>query len=229
MSIKRSVLLSILKLTRMGPIQRELVGKDARIPSQIVNEMLDGMSAEGLVQCRGDVIEASPEQRIQMAAHAIRLGADLEGVCKALTWTEFEEVATAAFRSNNFSARRGFRFRWAGRRWEIDVLGCREPLVVSVDCKHWRRGWRRSTIMRVVELQLERTRILADALPFLREGVGLIGWERASLIPVVLSLVPGPMKFHKNVPIVPILQLQNFLSELPAYANSLKHFTCTFG
>jgi hypothetical protein len=56
----------------------------------------------------------------------------------------------------------------------------------------------------------------------------VIHWRQATLIPVILSLVPGPLKFYNKVPIVPILQLQNFLNELPAHTISLTHFRAYF-
>lgn len=145
-----------------------------------------------------------------------------------LQWNEFENLAAGAFEANNFTVIKHFRFGWAGRRWEIDILGCKEPMVACVDCKHWRRGWRKSAIIRAVESQVERTQALTEVLPSLHKEVGLANWKRATLVPVVLSLVPGPSKFYTNVPIVPILQLQNFLNELPAHATSLTRFLASF-
>jgi hypothetical protein len=82
--------------------------------------------------------------------------------------------------------------------------------------------------MKAVEAQALRTKILADALLSLQREIGLVQWTQATLIPVVLSLVPGPLKFYNQVPIVPILQLQNFLNELPAHITSLTHFRVYF-
>jgi len=223
--IERNTLVQILKLTKEGPIRRELIGKEARIPQQDAKRTLKKISDTGLIQLRGETVEASPSQRVKIAIQAIRLGADLEGVCKALGWLEFENIAAMAFEYDGFTVKRRFRFKWTGRRWEIDVLGLREPLVVCADCKHWLHGWRRSAIEKAVELQVARTKTLADALPLLREKIELTNWKSATLIPAVLSLVPGPFKFHGGVPIVPILQLQNFLSELPAHVTSLAHFS----
>jgi len=223
MTVKRRVLLSLLKLTQEGPISRGLVSKDARVPAQVAEEILEKVSSEGLVQLRGKTVEASPNQRVKMAIHAVRLGADLERACGSLRWDEFESIAATAFLANNFAVTRRVRFTHAGRRWEIDVVGCREPIVACVDCKHWRHGWGRSASMKAVEAQIERTEAFARALPTQRE-LRLTGWRRAVLVPVILSLIPAPFKFYRNTPIVPILQLQSFLSELPAYTNKLKHF-----
>jgi len=228
MAFERNFLVSVLKLTRGGPIAKELVARDAGIPVQVADELLKKLCEAGLIQQRRRTIEASSNQRVKIAIHAINSGADFERVCKVLEWTEFENMAATAFEANNFDVRRRFRFRWARRRWEIDVLGCREPIIACVDCKHWSHGWRKSVIMKVVEAQALRAKVLADVLPSLQEEIGLVQWRQAILIPVVLSLVPGPLKFYNKVPIVPILQLQNFLNELPAHVTSLTHFFTYF-
>ncbi len=223
MTIERTVLLSLLKLTQEGPISKGLVSKDARVPVQVADEMLEKICREGLVQLRGKAVEASPNQRVKIAIRSIKLGADFERACRALRWDEFENITATAFLANNFTVTKRFRFKDGGRRWEIDVIGCREPIIACVDCKHWRHGWTKSASVKAVEAQIERTEALARTLPT-RQELGLTDWRTATLIPIILSLVPSPLKFYKSTPIVPILQLQNFLNELPAHVNVLKHF-----
>jgi len=221
---ERDLLVSILKLTRDGTVQQKLISKDARISNQVADELLGKFRQASFIQWKGKAIDAFPHQRVKIAIHAIKLGADPERVCRFLQWNEFENIAAEAFEASNLTVIKHFRFTWAGRRWEIDILGCKKPIVACVDCKHWRRGWKRSAIIRTVKSQVERTQNLTEAFPFLYKEVGLVNWKRATLVPVVLSLIPGPFKFYNNVPIVPILQLQNFLDELPAHATFLTRF-----
>jgi len=228
MSVERNILISILKLTKSGPVAKELVAKDANVPTQVTNELLKKFRDAELIEWKNKTIEASSNQRVKIAVHAIKSGADFERVCKVLEWIEFENLAATAFEANNFIVKRRYRFKWTQRKWEIDILGCREPIIACVDCKHWSHGWRESAVKKVVEAQALRTKVLAEALPSLQKGIGVIQWRQATLIPVVLSLVPGPLKFYNNVPIVPILQLQNFLDELAAHVTSLTHFAVYF-
>ena len=228
MAIERDVLISILKLTKSGPIAKELVASDANVATQIVDELLERFRNAELIKLKEKTIEASSNQRAKIAIHAIKSGADFERVCKVLEWIEFENLAAAAFEANNFEVKRRFRFKWSQRKWEIDVLGCREPLIACVDCKHWSKGWRGSAIMKAAEAQTLRTQVLAEALPSLQKKINLIRWKQATLVPAVLSLVSGPLKFYKKVPIVPILQIQNFLTELPAHITALTHFRAYF-
>jgi len=225
MAHERNLLVSILKLTKFGPIQEDIISRDAQIPRQNTEKILKKLYSEGLIQSENGIVEASLDQRIKIAIQAIKLGIDFEKVCSFLDWSEFESIATAAFEANYFTVKRGFRFAWSGRRWEIDILGFKESVVACVDCKHWHHGWRRAATIKAVEAQVKRTEALADALPMLHEKIELTTWEKAVLIPIVLSLYPSPLKFYKKTPIVPILQLQNFLSEFSAYVNELAHFS----
>jgi hypothetical protein len=228
MTSERNFLVSVLKLTKDEPVAKDRVAKDAGIPVQVASKLLKKFCETDLIQCSDKEIEASSNQRVKIAIHAIKSGADLENTCRFLEWIEFENFAAKAFEANNFAVKKRFRFKWAGRKWEIDILGYREHLVTCIDCKHWTRGWRKSAITKAVEAQALRTKVFVEALPSLKKKIGLTKWTQATLIPVVLSLVPGPLKFYKEVPVVPILQLQNFIDELPAHIASLRHFFAHF-
>ena len=115
-----------------------------------------------------------------------------------------------------------------GRRWEIDIVGCRKPLVISMDCKHWRHGMSPSALTKIAEAQVERTRELAESVPNISLELEWVKWDRVKLVPVVLVLVPGSFKLYGKVPVVPVLQLQDFLSQLPACIESLMYFVKEF-
>lgn len=229
MTIKTNVLISLLKLTRGGSAAEEAVAMDANVPVHVANNILKGLREIGLVECENGKIEVSSNQRVKVAIHAINHGTDIERVCKVLEWKEFENFAATAFETNNFAVKRRFRFKASGRRWEIDVLAYSEPIVVCVDCKRWRRGWGNSAITKVAAAQAERTEALAKNLQSIQREIGLDDWTQATLFPVILSLFPGPVKFYSKVPVVPILQLQNFLDEFQGHITELTHFRANLG
>jgi Holliday junction resolvase-like predicted endonuclease len=229
MTTKSNVLISLLKLTKSGSAAEEAVAMDANVPVHVVNNVLRGLREIGLIECENEQIELSSKQRVKLAIHAINNGTDIERVCKVLEWKEFENFAATAFEANNFAVKRRFRFKAQGRRWEIDVLAISEPIVVCVDCKRWRRGWGNSAITKVAAAQAERTEALAKSPHPLQRRVRLEGWRQAILFPVILSLFPGPVKFYNKVPVVPILQLQNFLDEFQGHITELTHFRAKLG
>jgi Holliday junction resolvase-like predicted endonuclease len=225
MTSEKEILASVLRLTKTGLVQKELIKKDARVSTEVLETVLRKLSDNRLINLQRGLVEVSLSQRVNLAVHALKLGSDYEQICKHLSWVEFESIAAQAFEANQFWALKNFHFQHAGKRWEIDILGCREPLIVCVDCKHWQHGWSRAAIIKTVEAQTERTRAFVDALPNYYQKARLAEWKSATLIPLILSLVPGPFKFHGNVPIVPVLQLQDFINEMPLEVHLLTHFT----
>lgn len=225
MNIDRELIIAVLKLTKSGPISLQVLSKDAKVPLNVADNLVKKMHNNRLVYLRNKIIDVDSLKRLKLALHAVQLGADLERVTSFLEWKEFENIAAIAFERNNYIVKKNLRFKYAGRKWEIDIIGCKKPIVACVDCKHWHHGMHPSAIRRIVEEQVERTSALAESLPKLAEKIECAAWKRAKLIPAVLSLIPARFKFYSNVPIVPVLQLQDFLIQLPAYVDSLKNFS----
>ena len=225
LDIERNLIMSVLKLTRAGPISTQIVSRDARIANEIANNIIIKLQKKGLIYLRNKILEVDSVQRLKMAVHAIQLGADFELTSGFLDWKEFESFAALAFETNGYRVKKTLRFKHRGKRWEIDIIGCKKPLVVCVDCKHWHHGMYPSAFRKIVEAQVKRTYDLTESLSSFVGEIGCANWKKAKLVPTVLSLVKSRFKFYDNVPIVPVLQLQNFLSKLPAQADTLKHFS----
>jgi hypothetical protein len=221
MSIEREIVISILKLTKEGPVSHELVKKDAKTPADIVDKLLETLQNDGLAYCRLGMINVDSLQRVKLALRAIQIGADLERVSSLLSWQEFEKIAAIGFEQNNYQVIRNMRFKQDDRKWEIDIVGYKKPIVVCGDCKHWHHGMHPSTLKRIVHEQTMRTNALFNALPKLSGKITFAEWENPKFVPAVLSLVAAGSKFYDKVPVVPVLQLQDFLSQLPAYIDSL--------
>jgi hypothetical protein len=227
MTSEKDVLMSLLKLTHNGQVRKESIASDGRVLSAVTVSALRKFSQENLFREHEGLIYVTPNQRVAIAIRAIQFGADFERVCRSLSWSEFENIAAEAFVANDYRVARNFRFRQASRRWEIDILCFKKPLIICIDCKHWKR-WGRSATIKSVTFQVERTEALADALHTYLEKAGIKEWETAILVPTILSLMIGPDKFYDHVPIVPIFQLQGFINELPSEIHSLKCFRRKF-
>jgi len=228
MVIEWDMLISLLKLTKDGSVLTECVNRDARIASDIARKLLEKLQNEGLLYLKDDSVEVNRDNRLRLAVKAASLGADVERVSALLHWREFEDIAAVALERNGYVTANNVRFKQAGRRWEIDVVGCRKPLVLCVDCKRWQRGVKSSALRKIVEAQVERARVLADTLPSPALKLECVKWSKAKFMPVILSLIPSSFKFYDCVPVVPVLQLQDFIVQLPAYVESLKYFTKEF-
>lgn len=166
--------------------------------------------------------------RLKLIIKAASLGADLERVSNFLCWQEFEEIAAFALKNYGYAVTNNVRFKHAGHRCEIDVVACKKPLVVCIDCKHWQHSITPSALRKIVDAQVQRTKALAESLPNLSLTLECTKWDNAKFTPVILSLMPSAYKFIDDVPVVPILKLQDFINQLPVYMDSLKFFPRAF-
>ena len=221
MNIEPLMLIAILELTKAGSVSQELINKSARIPSQVGRELLQEMQNEHLVYLHHELVEANDLQRLEFAVRALKLGADVEKVSDCLRWKEFEGMAALAFENNGYIVKRNVRFKNHGRRWEIDVVGVRKPLVVCIDCKHWHHKLCESTTRKIVSEQVARVRALAGTLPNPVARTKGTSLDEYKFVPIILSLIVEKSKFFEGVPIVPILQLQDFLNYLPTSTGSM--------
>jgi Holliday junction resolvase-like predicted endonuclease len=228
MIVERNLLISLLKLTKDGPVLIEDVNKNSRIASDIVRKLLEKLQNGDMINLQGDTVKVINDNRLRLAVKAASLGADVEHISAVLRWQEFEDIVAIALERNGYVVAKNVRFKHAGRKCEIDIVGCKKPLVICIDCKHWRHGMAPSALKRTTEAQVERTRALAASLPHVSLEIECTKWNKAKFIPTVLSLTQGRFKFYNIVPIVPVLQLQDFLNQLPAYTESLKYFSKEF-
>jgi Holliday junction resolvase-like predicted endonuclease len=226
--IEKKMLISLLKLTKNGPVLTKNVNKDAGIASDIAQKMLEKLQNDGMLYLKDKFVEVDSDKRLRLAVEAISLGADVERVSEFLCWQEFEDIAAIALERNGYVSAKNVRFKHAGCRWEIDVVGCKSPLVLCVDCKRWQRSLTFSALRKIVKAQAERTRAFADTLPSPALKFECVKWNKARFAPVILSLIPSRFKAYDGVPVVPVLQLQDFLVQLLAYLEKFKYFTKEF-
>ncbi len=191
---------------------------------EALGHLLDDLTDEELVRENKGFIEASPGQRLEIAVRAIKTGADLERVSRALGWLEFEEMVAYALEENGYAVSRRFRFQAEGRRWEIDVLAAKRPLVVCAECKHWSRGLGNSTARKIVETHLEKVSVLSENSVKVVKRLGLRDWNRAVFVPVAMSLTPARERIYRRIPVVSVFELPSFLGEFEGQLDWLASF-----
>lgn len=228
MFVEQKLLIALLKLTENGAVEQEQVNIDSKLPSTTTLLLLEKLQKEKLLYLKNNMVEVESQSRLKLAVKAVQLGADIERVSNYLKWQEFESMATLALDFNGYFTNKNFRFKYAGRRWEIDVVGCKKPLVVCIDCKQWHYGMHPSTVKNMVESQAARVSAFADSLPSISTDLPCLKWDYAKFVPVILTLVPFRAKFCDNVPVVSVLQLQDFVSKLPLQVESLRYVSRAF-
>jgi Holliday junction resolvase-like predicted endonuclease len=221
-SIECNLLISTLKLTKEHTALIEDIKIVARLPMETCYLLLQKMQNEELVYLKGDTIEVDATSRLKIAVKAVMLGADFQTVSNLLCWQEFEEIAAYALKNSGYRVHHNLRFKQGTRRYEVDVVGCRKPLVVCIDCKRWQHSIAASALKKIVDEQTQRAEALADCLPNPKINLECTKWDSAKFVPAVLSLMPGAYKFYHEVPVVSVLQLQDFICQLPFYTEKVK-------
>jgi hypothetical protein len=146
---------------------------------------------------------------------------DLQQLSIKLTWQEFEKLVTNALAQCEFKVVKNFHFTMGARkkRWEIDVIGIRGPLLVAFDAKHWTRTTQApSSLEKAATNQKARVAALAGCakLGDLIFQFGLTQ-TRLTLIPAVVTLFDTPFELAQcGVPAVSIRKLSYFLQHLEA-------------
>jgi Holliday junction resolvase-like predicted endonuclease len=222
------LLISLLKLTANGVVDKEILTKDAKIPETKAAELIDYLQKEELIFLEKNDVYLTGESRVKIALMALNFGADLECLSKYLHWKEFEDFTSVALEKSGYRVWKNVRFKYEGKRYEIDVIGCRKPLVICIDCKHWFRRISSSALNKIVQAQKSRTESLAKSLPNKSLHLECIQWKKAKFIPAILSLIPGNCKLLNDVPVLSILQIRDFLTQLPAEIDSFNPFIQKF-
>ena len=224
MTFETEAIISLLKHSGKQTVSHETIKNEARIPSDTVKKLIRKLQYDGLVNLQAETVDVDTGQRLKLAIKAVNSGADLERVTRLLSWQEFEGIAAFGFEQNMYKVSRNLHFKQTTRRWEIDVVAYKKPLAICADCKHWKHGLSPSVSRRVAREQAERTSALADALPNPKIKLDCRLEELTLFVPMILSLIAPREKFYDGVPIVPVLQLQDFLNELPGHLESLRHY-----
>ena len=179
-----------------------------------IQSKIEDCEKRGLLRCVDDWIEVDSNQRLMLAIEALKAEADVGRVCRVLDWREFEELASKALEANGFSVTKHLMFKHSGHRYEIDVVGSKEPLLICADCKHWKSGLGRRRIQNAARKQFERMRSLAEEMPRQASRLGITAWNRVVILPTVITLSDTTRGLHEGIPIVPMLRLRSFLKEL---------------
>ena len=214
-------LLSILKLSMDSDrFSLEDLSKTAKNPTREIRAQVEGLSDLGMVTFEQEIVLLDVEKRLSIALEALKKGADLERVCRFLSWQEFEEITVKSLRANGFSTFKHFVFGANDSRREIDVIGVGHFLVVCLDCKHWLKGIRGTTGQKVAVRQIERVRRLASHEQSMSR-LGIPADKEFYFVPVIVSLVDAGPKFIAKVPVVPVLKLGSFLSSIDPFIDDL--------
>jgi Restriction endonuclease len=200
---------------RLGAVRRLEVPVPStaeQLDRYLVSKLGTGESARRAVLEVVEELGLSPDapQRVSAALALTRLGADLDRVARSLAWGEFEEYCALVVSAAGYAVRRNVRLRKPTR--QIDIVAESLSLVLSIDCKHWKRSAGAGSLEGPAAAQAERTRMYVKSR---RQG------DSRAFLPVLLTLAENRTRVVGGVPVVPLLALREFLASVSRFEEGL--------
>ncbi len=153
----------------------------------------------------GDEEAISP---VSVGYALIKLGAQSEEVSRLLSWREFERLSAAILRASGYAVRDNLVL--TKPRAQIDIVAAGVSIILSIDCKHYRRGHSPSALAGFARDQLRRSSIYRTKVD-----------DSRPIASVILSMSEPEGSFVEGVAVVPIRALRSFLTTVDSYTGLL--------
>ncbi len=183
------------------------------VTEKVVRDLLKNQVIQQVAD-EGDRYWIQPLQRLQVIPSLLQHGVDFEIVSQLLNWQEFEKFCLLIIESHNFRCHRNFRFSHLSKRYEIDVVALRSPLILVVDAKRWAsKISNQSALIEAIKSQYTRAQafklILSDNKVLTK--LHLENWKKAEIVPIVVSIFDQNVFIQPTGVVIPIFRLNNFL------------------
>ncbi len=206
------VLIETIRLTKGGNrVQIVDIASSARTSESFAWKTLTDAS----IELNDGRISLGSKLRIRLALDIARVGRLRDSV-QVLTWQEFEKFAGECLEDAGFQTEKNVRIRANDRAWQIDLVGFRGELVLTMDCKHWNTPGHVSRFRLPAEHQKAATLHLLATL-----GRSIPRDKKPQALPVILTLSEPPSQFSEDVALVSIEKLSSFLNSVTPYDENL--------
>lgn len=217
MEDSRIFLKVLLEFSEQDDIAVNELQTKVRMPKEEVMKVLSSLKDKGVINgIDGGIVHLNMD-RIRLSLLAIENGVDIETATRHLSWRDFEKFIGSSLRMEGFKVLDNFYFTSKGDRHQIDILGIRKPLILSIDCKHWRFKSLPSKVLAAAKAHIERTVALADYAVRRGEIKGSpLSHGKYYVLPVIVLLMePYIPRIASEVPIVSVLKFKDFLRNVP--------------
>jgi len=182
------------------------------------------------VNAEGKIV-VDREKRIHLAMLLTEQGMEIADVIDLMTWKDFEGLVASILSENSFICTESFRRRGTShiKGMEIDVIGIRGHVALSVDAKMWSvRGGKASALRTAAEKQKERTNRLSTQLQQLSKKIPSMTKGRYTIFPVMVTWLVEEVEMHEGVPVVPVFKLNGFIQDFEIYEDLIVSYSGQF-
>jgi hypothetical protein len=184
------------------------IAEAARTTSRTVEEVLTDLT--GLAVPSGTSLDSS--ERFKIALVASSLGS-FERAARALTWQEFEAFGEECLATAGFDTHKSIVFTDDKRRWQVDLTGVKNQILLSIDCKHWGSPNYASKFNKAVEHQKHS---LPPLISHMRSR-GILDQHDIVALPMIMTLFRPRESFLDDVVLVSVGQFSDFLEHVTPF------------
>ncbi len=224
LTLPKKVILSLLQLSKETEyVALEKLAAKTQLSIQELLELLDGPLKKD-IEKNSSIIHITKDNRINLINKAIDARIDLDHLVETLHWREFEKICLIVFEYHDFYTIPNFRFSLKKRRFEIDVVSLRTPLIFAIDAKKWKSG-RSSGLKPMVKNHIQRVTYFANALKNqdIRKKLLISQWQQAIVIPLIVTSRTYDIQIFQKVPIIPFFRLNQFINDYSVYLDLIFH------
>ena len=138
-------------------------------------------------------------------------------MARALTWQEFEAFTEECLRTVGFDTQKGLIVEDDSRRWQIDVIAKKSPMILAIDCKHWESPGYESKLNSAAQHQ----KLAVQALIRQMAARGEVGRDGLLVLPMILTLFEPRSRTVDGVVAVSIEQFADFLEGVSPFSPEL--------
>src|SRR3989441_4980390 len=222
--ISEGTIMVLIETLRLSKDRNRVQIAEVAVGSKTTESFVRKTLTDAWVEHDSNWISLSPGSRIRLALDIARAGR-LRDSARTLTWQEFEKFAEECLKEAGFQTEKNVRVQGGDRAWQIDVVGIRGDLVLTIDCKHWNTPGYLARFRLAAEHQRTATRHLL-ARP--AEKMIQVDKERQAL-PVILTLSEPRGQFCEGVVLVSVEKLPSFLSDVAPYDENLPFMASPLG
>jgi hypothetical protein len=167
------------------------------------------------------------EKRINLAMVAVESGMEISEVISLLTWKDFEGLIASILIENGFSCIESYRRKGNAieKGMEIDVIGIRGRVVLSVDAKMWGvRGGKSTALRTAAAKQKERTMKLVSQSEHLSKKIRLEIQRDYEFFPILATWLVEEVELFEGVPVVPIFKFNSFILDFETFRDLIVSF-----
>ena len=146
----------------------------------------------------GKSFEFSTGDKLRAAMLYLQRGAVIDDIAQNLNWRDFEGLISEILLEAGFATIRNHIMK--NPRREIDVVGIKMGVAMTIDCKHWKRA-PVSALATAASKQTERAKQYVACT------------NGAIAVPVIVTLYDDDVTFSAKVPIVPVHRFASFVDE----------------